>query len=324
MEITTEADYQIFLDSIMNLLDENEEWRVRYAIYANDIEGQAEKLTGLSQAFREGKNISVYTTVSATKSGSNKLNLRYKGQSIGDLVLRKNGNRELLINVKTAQTNLRDFGFGDGQELNCDWVSPVGTTFRKYFQQDIPRSNSSGKGNVEHHIENLLLREFHNGQSANKKLVGIQPVKLSDCFFQFPTPLSASGKTVKYSERYGGGIDILCRQGHGRGTKLLVVEVKDENKRSEPPEVAIKQAIAYAGFLVRLLRSGSGPQWWRLFGFTGSLPKKLTIKVAAAMPDNGQIPDFINKIVSIGEDKIEMHYMPFTMDSYGITKIDLL
>lgn len=43
-----------------------------------------------------------------------------------------------------------------------------------------------------------------------------------------------------YDEYKGGGINVLARVGRGLETKLAILELKDENISSEPPEKAIK------------------------------------------------------------------------------------
>jgi hypothetical protein len=46
----------------------------------------------------------------------------------------------------------------------------------------------------------------------------------------------------------------------------------------------MEQAIAYATFIARLLRSDSGKEWYKIFGFTKDIPAELTIDVAIVMP----------------------------------------
>ena len=126
------------------------------------------------------------------------------------------------------------------------------------------------------------------------------------------TPISPSKPPITYSGQNGGGIDILARS----NGKLCVIEVKDENKPSESPTVVIKQAIAYATFICRLLRSNSGSDWWNIFGFERkNVPQKLIINVVAAMPfpKDNSIPDFANLRIEIKslKVKLELHYIYF-------------
>ena len=131
-----------------------------------------------------------------------------------------------------------------------------------------------------------------------------------------PTPISASNhKELKYADSKGGGIDIFARTGKGHGTYLTVIEVKDENNSKEPPKDALKQSIKYAVFIRELLRSDSGQDWYKIFGFRGKIPTQLTIRAACAMPDDDNIDvSFAKNIYPIGDDKIECHYIYFKYD----------
>ena len=141
-----------------------------------------------------------------------------------------------------------------------------------------------------------------------------------------PTPISASNKkAVTYSGTSGGGIDIFTRTGHGKATYLNIMELKDENLKGEEPSVVIRQAIAYAAFILRLLRSESGAAWYKLFGFSSTLPDSIKVYATCLMP-KGYCDDksFANQQIFVHktEDKvsdtfvgnsdiIELHYMYF-------------
>jgi hypothetical protein len=70
-----------------------------------------------------------------------------------------------------------------------------------------------------------------------------------------PTAISASD-IIKFG---GGHIDILART---TGRKITVIELKDENVDKEPIEKVLTQATAYSIFLLNLLRSDYGKQWY--------------------------------------------------------------
>ena len=127
---------------------------------------------------------------------------------------------------------------------------------------------------------------FSKKRGIDKILCNIQPVKLAGIArFQMPTPLSAAKiKEVKFIGPAGGGIDIISRIGAGSATKLCIMELKDENKPDEPPAKVILQGLAYAVFIKELLRSESGAEWWKIFGFSGKLPEQLELYVICVMP----------------------------------------
>jgi hypothetical protein len=123
---------------------------------------------------------------------------------------------------------------------------------------------------------------------------------------------------------YGGGIDILTRTGTGGiNTYLCIMELKDENVKSEPPKDALKQAIAYTSFIRELLRSEAGQEWWTLFGFNGKIPKQLTLYAACVMPSsNCNDYSFRDMTLDIDGDTIKLHYVYFIEKNNKITEVD--
>ena len=142
--------------------------------------------------------------------------------------------------------------------------------------------------------------------------------------FPMPTPISASDhKAVKYSGVYGGGIDILARTGTGgTNTYLCIMELKDENVKSEPPKAALSQAIAYTTFIRELLRSEAGREWWTLFGFHGEIPEQLTLYAACVMPIGYNDYSFEDITLDIEGDIIKLHYVYFSEKDNKITEVD--
>lgn len=294
-----------------SLLTQSPEWQVRYANYAKEILNKVEIIKSKKKLFRQFSPLFLYMNISEAKGGGT-FSLRYAGQQVADLKVREN---EVFISTKKyALNNKQHFNC----EINLDdalWSSRQTTKFRKYFLTEPVRSSQAKKANEEHRIESALLSEFSKKKSVDKKLLGIQPVRLFGEIlrFQMPTPLTASGNEVRYSGANGGGIDILCRKGSGANTALCVIEVKDETIAIEPPNKAIMQAISYAVFLRELLRSSGGKDWYRIFGFKRALPQNLKIIAAIAMPYNEKIKsDFEGIELSLGGlDKLKLHSIYF-------------
>ena len=151
-----------------------------------------------------------------------------------------------------------------------------------------------------------------------------------------PTPIAASKKDdLKYSGK-GGGIDIFTRTGHGKATYLNIMELKDENHKGEEPTVVIRQAIAYAIFVLRLLRSESGAEWYKLFGFSSTLPDSITVYATCLMPKGycddksfanhkiyvDKTSDKTSDIMLDNSDIIELHYMFFDEANNSIFNVD--
>jgi len=312
------------INQVEKLLSNNSEWNDRYGEYAKTIINNLSQIQRKKKLFHEWAPLFLYMNISNAK-GKMDFHLRYHGQ---DVAILKTDNSSAKISTKTFdKKNLRDFNCNIKLD-NSNWRSKEATKFREYFSSNPKRSKTAGKGNEEHRIESLLLTELSKKKSQNKIFCGIQPVKIGGFSrFQMPTPIKASKiDKLSYSGKYGGGIDILARVGKGKGTKLCIMEIKDENTSKEPPMKVILQGIAYATFIHELLRSTKGELWWKIFGFKGKLPEALEINVACGMPlsTNPQLNDknFALKKISIPnykKDSLILHYFYFDKN---ITSVD--
>jgi len=265
---------------VNELLDKNNEWEKRYNGYTEKIKANKDRYKSGKLKFRIDSYFRLYTSISKF-NGNGVLNydLRYHGQSVAKISVRNN---EVFLdtNKSKAETNELHFGIKTVPK-DEKWSSYKSRKFRKEFK-DCKIQHGRSK---EHLIESEFLAEFSKSSSKNKGLCNIQPVTLCGLFFQFATPLMASKDEVNYSSQYGGGIDILARVKHlDNSVRLCVMELKDHNTGSEPPKKVMKQAIAYAAFLARLLRSDSGDEWYKIMGFSGNVPGKLIIDTVIVMP----------------------------------------
>ena len=152
---------------------------------------------------------------------------------------------------------------------------------------------------------------------------------MEDAFFQMPTPFKGSdakeGK-LSYSKQYGGGIDILARNKIGARSELCVIELKDEYKKGEEPKEAIKQAIAYSAFLLKLVKSSKarGSKWLKYFKINSS-NKNININAVISMPfqyENHYLDNedtfFANEPLHVeGLGTITLHYMYFDKDIFN-------
>jgi hypothetical protein len=326
MELIVE-NYEFYkvIDDTRKLLHNNLEWQERYPKYAKEISNNIEDIKSVRNRFREWSPLKLYLNVSKAKNvvKAVKFELRYLGQTVADLQYNKDNKEFKLDTVKYNATNKRDFDC-EIYLSKVKWDGIEARKFRRFFKNREPiRNIENNKGNEEHRMESLLLSEFL--KLKDKNLANIKPVTIANLRFPMPTPLSASNhKKTKYSGIHGGGIDILARIGTGgRATNLCIIELKDENTQIEPPKEALKQAVTYATFLRELLRSYSGPDWWRLFGFGGNLPKKLVLFAVCTMPSNGNNnKSFEGTKLNIEGDIIELHYLYFTEEKNEISKVE--
>ena len=233
---------------------------------------------------------------------------------------------ELTISTKGFEGNLNSFGWNE-QLSDEKWHSSKAKEFRSFFHNlKIDKTPDLLKKRKEHRLESLLLSEF--SKSTSKPLKNIRPIKIAGIRFPMPTPLKAHDhSTVEYSYDDGGNIDIFVRTGRGKNAKLCVIELKDENKDSEPACDAVKQAVKYAVFIRELLRSEAGEAWWSLFGYnkTGNspIPEKLVIYAACAMPNktDADISFADGWKYKIGNDTVLLHYIYFEEDGNEIKNI---
>ena len=276
----------------IELLERNKEWENRYSQYIKQI--LQVKDGDNSRSFRTPEGLSLYSSVS--RRNGKTYDLRFKGQSVGIIVC----NEDEIILRPRYETNKKFFNL----ELpECvSWYSPEASAFRKCFRDMAKGSSDIKLKSPEHRIENRLLKEFSKRRrSEGKALCNIQPVKLYGCYFQFPTPVKASGHGPEYSKQYGGGIDILARIKTIEGdSRLCIMEVKDENKESESQTDAMTQAIIYATFIAHLLRNKSGQKWWNFFMnrdcSSSPIPNQLNLDVVTIMPE-GNTDEFVENIV---------------------------
>ena len=314
-----------FIDVIQEtrlLLRANSEWRGRYVDYAKIIRSNVDFIKSVRSSFREWSPLKVYLNITSAKTANNSVSfeLRYLGQTVAKLTGKKNKLHKLSTNKKYEKTNRRDFGCNIPLS-SADWSGEDAAKFRSYFRNRKGiRNTGDHKKNDEHRLESLLLTEF--SRIKNKVIRHIKPVTIGSVRFPMPTPISASkpNKGIKYSGK-GGGIDILARVGTGgKATRLCILELKDENEKSEPPEDAMKQAVAYATFVRELLRSDAGEDWWKLFGFGGKIPEPLELYAACVMPSNRYNNySFGNMELNIERDTIKLHYLYFTEENNKIT-----
>ena len=303
------------------LLEENrKEWEDRYDRYAREID--LDQYADDRKKFRIPKPLNAYSSISRVEKPTKyptSYDLRYQGQSIGEIIV-KTG--KVYLNTKGKEEKNSKY-FQYPKPWNSDYVEWDSTDARE-FRQHFMSLDKSNAHSPEHKIEQFLLSEFSKEtRSSEKKLCSIQPVRLGGLFFQMPTPLKASDHskgqiTLEYKNQYGGGIDILARiKDKGNNPKLAVLELKDENKKSEPQKEVMWQALAYATFIAYLLRSKSGTFWWEeVFGFKkGSLPndKPIEIIVATIMPRPEGMEFLEGELDEISVEGLNVKLIPQTL-----------
>ncbi len=279
------------VEETLRLLKNNPEWKERYAKYAKAIKDNGEKYGSNSRKFQLKKPLYIYSSITKAKndSSTSTFDMRFAGQSIGEITVNKKGLVTLKVSDQQASYAKENFDYDRAVGFSAEWHTQIASEYRSKFS--IQKSTKETKiHSQEHRIENWMLAEFaKKTRKEGKLLCNIQPVRLGGKFFQLATPLSASnhGEKPKYSSQNGGGIDILARVNHTinrRDNRFAVIELKDENKPEESQAMTIQQALTYATFLACLLRSDSGNDWWHILGRSKEVPDDLIIDAVTLMP----------------------------------------
>lgn len=329
--IIMNTEFGEVVSTTAELLNENrEDWEPRYSRYADTILSNIDKIQAVQKTYSEWLPMKLYMNVPHAPKARKKVRfeLRYMGQPVANLESKDT----LRLSTTRRQQAANKKYFGCVIQLdNADYTGPESMEFRDFFK-DMDRKNPRSvkiNGNEEQRLQSLLISEFSRTGKNDKALSNIQPVKMAKIRFPMPTPISITDhRKIHYSGIDGGTIDLLARTGKSRqATTLCVMELKDENLASAPPIEALKQAIAHAVFIRELLRSSSdsgdiGCKWWSLFGFTGSIPPKITLCAACVMPAKSNIDtSFTDMEIAVGSDIIRLHYLYFDEEDNRIKKI---
>ena len=342
--------YQDTIAAVRKLLQDNPEWIARYKGYIDTLAEKkaAGTFSRAQRQFAVPAPFQLYLSLSMAihkcTAKRTAFELRFHGQSVATVFVDNQKEKTVSMQVKKVPAIYKvlrekaEAAYLDSLDSSAlyDWHGEEAKNFRRIYTDMERALATNGQshllGQPEHDMESFLLANYAKKRSDEKEISYIQPVTMLDTSarFQMPTPIKASSvkdgiDTLSYAGKSGGGIDILARVGSGRSTTLAVMELKDENKDSEPPHKVICQAIAYAAFLRELLRSESGDSWWSFFGFGGSVPKRLTLKAIVVMPlknQNGtvsrqtetfmqelRIPENTQLLIPDSADQIELGYV---------------
>lgn len=297
------------IEEVFQLLENKGEWKGRYWGYIDEVNKVLKNPNANYRQFRTPEQISRYSSVS--RRDGKTYDLRYEGRSIAVVRCTQSG-----VFLTPNEGNLKSFRYpaGSYDHENKEWVwkSRYSSKLRSHFKH---LKDSGNNSQPEHRLENKLLRLF----TSRDKPFKISPVQLYDCFFQMPTPLKASDhkQLPTYAKQSGGGIDILARvtpikRLDNEYSRLCVMEVKDQNVQRESQADAMGQAVAYAVFIAKLLRSKSGQDWYDFLmkrkerKKNGNVPENLHIDVVTVMP-KGNTDEFCNEDLDVSELNTTLH-----------------
>lgn len=303
----------------------NIDWKKQYRDYANKILNNNKKIQENRKTFRIPKPLECYLTLGNAIKGKTTYDLRYLGQSVGNIYVDEDGKTTLYVDADKNKTNEKYFGYEGyfteqskyiNGEIDESWNDgKKAKLFRRFFREEV--NNEKMPHSIEHLVEMRLFQAFAKKSSVGKPILGIQPIKFGSIFTHMKTALKASSaknNSIDTSSR-GGEIDIFCRRRVSPSeTRLTVIEVKDKEEKGESFKEAMKQAVSYAVFIRELIRSDCGEDWIKIWGINGDINEGITINAVVAIPvDSSRISEikdiYSEKTIELGKDKIELHYM---------------
>lgn len=315
-------DYLEVVKKTLCELKKGYEWVDIYSKYAEVIMSAERNYIKNINSIKHFNDLPMYSSIAKLKDSSISSDLRYGGQSIGEIRIIKGYIFKIKIKENIIVNN-KEISKG----VWYRWDSDEARAIRKYYTG----GSKSIKFN-EHYIESRMLAEFSKRLRKEKALPNIQPVRLGNLFFQFTTPLQASKKapkialTTNRNGAKGGGIDILARIKTKKkdNFNLAVIEIKDENKSSEPQKDVMSQAIIYATFIAALLRSKSGKDWWKLFRenkISSEVPEKIEIYVVTLMPKGNSEQGYLGEleVEELGVT-LNLHSLYYTLNNDNTIK----
>ena len=297
------------------------DWKKQYSDYAEGILKNKEKVKDSKKTFHVPKQLGCYLTLGNVIKGKTTYDLRYRGQSVGNIYVDKKGQVYLYVDKEKCENNEKYFGYGkyfneyaNDQSGIIDELWSEGKKaklFRKFFTDAV--DGEKMPHSIEHMVETRLFTEFARKQGKGKQIIGIQPIKFANSYTHMKTGVKASEskKRKVFLSKQGGEIDIFCRRKVSvTESRLTVIEVKDKEERGESFKEAMNQAVSYAVFIRELIRTSCGSNWMKIWGINGDISEGITINAVVAIPsDSADVPKFPTQPIELGEDKIELHYM---------------
>lgn len=308
--------YQVWAEKVQKELQDNTDWIERYEKYAEGILKNKEKMEQYRRKFKVPKPLECYLTLGNSAKGTMIYDLRYLGQSVGEIHIRKEKPILVVTDEKAKQSDVF-FDYKIGSICDEEWsIGENAKAFRAFYKSLVDKEKLPRQ--KEHMVEAKLFHELAKPLGEDKQLAQIQPIRFAGCFTHMKTAVKASKSSVgevKVVER-GGEIDVFCRRKiNPKESRLTVIEVKDKVEKNESFEEAMFQAISYAVFIRELIHTSCGDKWMQIWGVNNKYTSGITINAVVAIPiDNDAVPDFHGQKIVLDEDSIELHYMALKQD----------
>lgn len=276
------------IEQTQKICEENKDWKVQYANMANAMLENQELLKKFYKDIKNYENLQFYLVgVTTTPPITYEISVRYLGQPVADISI---ANDEIRISTeKYNEANKKDLGCDI--QLKGEWKTVHALKFLNYFEGDI---TTKTKENGKSKIESLLLAELSKVIAEEKLMLGVQPIKFQRLFYPMPT--------------LNSNINILVRT---KIRRITIINLLDPANEKETAEDLLAKSTKQGVFLINLLRSESGDQWYKIFGFKGHIPGNITIRVCYALPNKLESKEktFEPFQLKCGNDNIEFHWL---------------
>ena len=302
--------YQAWAEKVQKELQEHTDWIEQYANYAREVLENKEKIEQGKAKFRVFSPLGCYITLGKMKDGKKVYDLRYLGQSVGEIRI-QNGEPLLFVNEKKAESSKNSFGYELGIIEKEPWAKgKKACEFRAFYTKLVDKDKMPRQ--KEHMVEACLFQELAKTSAKDKQLTQIQPIKFAGCYTHMKTAVKASKAkdgVISVGDK-GGEIDMFCRRKlkDNNETRLTVIEVKDKVEKNETFEDAMFQAIAYAVFIRELIHTPSGIEWMKIWGMNRKKLDGITINAVVSIPiEEEPVSDFHGQKIVLGNDKIALY-----------------
>ena len=156
----------------LRLLNDNPEWRDRYAKYAKAIKNNSDKYGSNSKKFQIKKPLYVYSSITKAKndSSTSTFDMRFAGQSVGEITVNKKGLVSLKVSGQQASNANAHFDYNIAKGFSAEWHTQIASEYRSLFSTQ--KSTKETKiHSQEHRIENWMLAEFAKKTRKEGKLL---------------------------------------------------------------------------------------------------------------------------------------------------------
>lgn len=233
------------IEQAQKIISQSKDWQQTYEEQSKALIDNKPLLDQFHKQIKSYEGIQFYLVkVNPTQDNIFTIQARYQGQSIATIEITKDG----------ATISTKEYDESNKKIYNCEFkldnmnLNTVETNqFLTYFNKEM---KPKGKIDEQAHIESMLLTEFSKTSSYDKLLTGIQPIKYSNLYYPIPINLNPKEDT--------GYINILTR------TKIRKLTIIEPITETQAPETVLANATSKAIFLLNLLHSAKGQEFYKI------------------------------------------------------------